>query len=859
MPFRYIWGQKVANLGKNLLFESLESRLAMVAEGGEIFIDTTLDTSGVVGSISAHANWGDGTVTPLNVANSPNKGPIAVRFDYSYDTTGFFNAPERRQILQAAADIVFSKFSDQLAAITPSGTNTWSISFPNPTSGALVSVPGGNLGANELVIYPGARDLPGNQVAEGGPGNSAWRGNSAWGQAVVGRGQPNATGNSQSDFATWGGIITVDPNVSWHFGSTTDGLDASKYDFLTAVSHEFFHILGFGVAPSWSRLVSGGSFLGVAATAANGGVNVPLSGEQSHWREGMLSVGQESLMDPSINGQGIRKLPTPLDLAGLSDIGWNIINQSVRVSGSHVYGDDLNAPIEVTVIGSQAGARAFNVQTANVTNVAPTLNSIPDQTARVNVPLVMTDLGVFQDQGFGPSETFRFEIDWGDGTPVELGTAMIDRNGSPGSVTLGSFDGTHTYLQAGTFQVRSRVIDDNAGSDEKSFRVQVAGAPKISLSGDRTAFVENAGANAAVITVSIENFDNRSDLTIQLTNNDPSEASIPASVVLGAGQTQVTFSVTAVDDARLDGTQFVQFAASLNGINSLPLELQVLDHESVSIALNISSIREDAGPGAAVLRVTRSDVDEPTPLTIQLASSNPSAATIPATVDIPAGVSFIDVSVTAVDDSIVDGAQNTQLSANATNYPSNSVPLTVQDYEPLQWAPKAVEIIESSETVSRSVQLSLPAPAGPSGVVVTLTASIESQVSLPALVNFAPGQQVLNVALSAINDTFAESTKALDLIASAPGYVSSTIRVTLQDTDTSPWTNSKNNFDVDGSGTVEPIDVLVVINFLQRTGSIALPTDPDPAGQSFVDVDGDGILTPIDVLQVINQLRRQST
>ncbi len=125
-----------------LVFESLEQRLAMISEGSEVVIDTLLDTSGVVGAISAQSNWGDGSSTILNVANAPSKGPITVRFDFSYDTLGFFNVPERRQILQAAADIVFSKFSDQLLAISPSGARSWTLSFPNPTTGATETLPG---------------------------------------------------------------------------------------------------------------------------------------------------------------------------------------------------------------------------------------------------------------------------------------------------------------------------------------------------------------------------------------------------------------------------------------------------------------------------------------------------------------------------------------------------------------------------------------------------------------------------------------------------------------------------------------------------------------------------------------------
>ncbi len=279
------------------------------------------------------------------------------------------------------------------------------------------------------------------------------------------------------------------------------------------------------------------------------------------------------------------------------------------------------------------------------------------------------------------------------------------------------------------------------------------------------------------MTVSIDGFDNRNDVTIQLANSDPSEISIPSSVVVGAGQTQVTFGVAAVDDVRLDGTQLAQIVASSNGINSQPLELQVLDHESVFITLNVKSVREDAGAGAAVLRVTRSDTEESNPLTVQLASSDATAATVPTSVTIPPGVGFIDVSVTAVDDSNLDGTQTANFTVNVPNYASNAVVLAVDDYEPLQWVPNAIELLESSQPEAKLVQLTLPAPAGPSGVVVTLTASVEDELSLPTQINFAPGQQVLNVSIAAINDSFAESGKTIGLIASAPGYATSTVRI----------------------------------------------------------------------------------
>ncbi|MCY2978322.1 MAG: FG-GAP-like repeat-containing protein [Planctomycetota bacterium] len=78
-----------------------------------------------------------------------------------------------------------------------------------------------------------------------------------------------------------------------------------------------------------------------------------------------------------------------------------------------------------------------------------------------------------------------------------------------------------------------------------------------------------------------------------------------------------------------------------------------------------------------------------------------------------------------------------------------------------------------------------------------------------------------------------------------------------------PWQNPINRLDADGDGTVSPLDVLVIINHLNRSsGSIPngnLPVfDPtNPAGQRFVDTNGSNTSEPLDVLVVINYLNQR--
>ncbi len=71
-----------------------------------------------------------------------------------------------------------------------------------------------------------------------------------------------------------------------------------------------------------------------------------------------------------------------------------------------------------------------------------------------------------------------------------------------------------------------------------------------------------------------------------------------------------------------------------------------------------------------------------------------------------------------------------------------------------------------------------------------------------------------------------------------------------------PWQNPVDRFDVNGDGSVAPIDVLVVINELNEFGSRQLPVPPltPNVPRQYIDVSGDNSVGPIDALQIINIL-----
>jgi Ca2+-binding RTX toxin-like protein len=69
------------------------------------------------------------------------------------------------------------------------------------------------------------------------------------------------------------------------------------------------------------------------------------------------------------------------------------------------------------------------------------------------------------------------------------------------------------------------------------------------------------------------------------------------------------------------------------------------------------------------------------------------------------------------------------------------------------------------------------------------------------------------------------------------------------------WHNEQNAFDVNNSNSIDPLDVLVIINDLNSQGVRELPHDDDETvPPAFLDVDDDGTVSPLDVLIVINKI-----
>ncbi len=324
---------------------------------------------------------------------------LNIQFDYSFDSNNFFDTQAKKDELQAAANAIEGDLGNSLAAITPTGGNTWTPEFFNPANPQSVTTLNNiAVPANTIVIYVGGSALGGSEGGFGGPGGiETASGSSAWLSTLQTRGESG----SPPPFAPWGGSISFDTlSTNWYFGSDPAGLQSGQVDFFSVAEHEIGHVLGIGTSQQWGNQVQGNFFDGPASEAAEGGQPVPLSPDQSHFAQGVISDHQTAVMTPVI-AAGQRRYFTPLDFAALEDLGWQVqatgpVIQFPQATASVAAGPGSDV-VTVTRLGSVANTASVQYATADgtarhgidYTSTSGTLHFAAGQSsATINVPLL---------------------------------------------------------------------------------------------------------------------------------------------------------------------------------------------------------------------------------------------------------------------------------------------------------------------------------------------------------------------------------------------------------------------------------------------------------------------------------------
>ncbi len=250
-----------------------------------------------------------------------------------------------------------------------------------------------------------------------------------------------------------------------------------------------------------------------------------------------------------------------------------------------------------------------------------------------------------------------------------------------------------------------------------------------------------------------------------------------------------------IDISSLGDAESLTFQLSSSDVSALGMNTPaffamdhvILTQERIPLDINVDTVSEADGVGAAVGLVARGGGDLSQPVTIYLTSADTSEIEVPPSVTIPEGEITAEFPIHAVDDEIVDGTQTVMILASAQGYADGAASLDVTDDDVPQ-----LTITITPDSVSEA---DAPSPPAATGVVyrntldlgqpltVQLAGDDSSELQVPLSVEIPVGEMSVEFPIDAVDDIVVDGTQTVTITATADGYVDGSVSVDVLDDD----------------------------------------------------------------------------
>jgi len=473
----------------------------------------------------------------------------------------------------------------------------------------------------------------------------------------------------------------------------------------------------------------------VTTTVVATQVTADISAQPGVFQSATLTITPPPLTSVSVN-------PTSVT-AGAGATGTVTIGGVAPTSGLVVLLSSSSSAVKVPAsvnILSGASTATFAITTSGVDGTTPaiitgTLNNQP-QTATLTVnPAALTSIALNPTSVLGGTNSTGTVTLNGPAGPSGDVVSLTSGNAAataPGSVTIlpGKLSATFTVNTTGVNSQTAAVITGTLNAIPQSATLTITSTALVSLSLSPSSVL---GGGASTGTVTLSGPAATGGTVVNLTSSN-SAATVPGSVTISAGQKVGTFSISTVG---VNNSTAALITATLNS-QPQSATLTITPAALTSLALSPTSV---LGGGASTGTVTLSGPAGSGGTVVALQSGN-SAATVPASVMVPAGSNSATFTVSTIG---VNSQTTSAITATLNGTPkSATLTITPAELTGLFLNPSTV-----SGGTSSSGTVSLSGPAGPGGTVVGLSSS-SSAAAVPASVTIPAGQKTASFAIATV-------------------------------------------------------------------------------------------------------------
>ncbi len=433
-----------------------------------------------------------------------------------------------------------------------------------------------------------------------------------------------------------------------------------------------------------------------------------------------------TLGSPSVGGGG-SVLGNKVSLTGPAPTGDVVVNLASSNPGT------ASVPASVTVPAGSADSPDFVIITTPVTSSTPVVitatSGLVTKTASLTVnPINVSSVSVSPSPVLaGTTATVVVTVSVpapGGGLTVALSSSDPTAAAVPANVNIPAGSTASGPVTITTSAVPGPTSVTITASYQTSSQSAILSVTPLALVSATLTPQTVPGGNSSIGIVTLAGPAPAGGMLLSLTSSNPAVATVPATVNVPAGATSSPgFTVSTVPVA---ASSSVTITVSF-GSESIAAALVVNSPPVAGLILNPRTV--GGGQPTVQNAVTTSQPAPATGVTVSLTSSNPTVATVPATVTVPAGTTRSpNFQITTTD---VPSSTPVTISATAGGVTVTNV-LTVNPTAVAAITLTPNKVVGGASTAQNKVTLDSPAPLG--GATVLLTSSDPALAVVPATI-----------------------------------------------------------------------------------------------------------------------------
>ena len=412
---------------------------------------------------------------------------------------------------------------------------------------------------------------------------------------------------------------------------------------------------------------------------------------------------------------------------------------------------------------------------------------------------------------FRDPQTFSLTFDGGTATFGEDFTVARELTleaGETSVTTILTVSADNVFESNETIRIEAHHDGDQIES--ASISIEDDDEPSLSLSTSPSQVGEAAGARELTVKVDTGGVAFAEDREIELAFSGSAtkgaDYTVGAeSLTLTAGQTSVETTVTVVDDNEVDPNETIEIEASIDylfflntpeSIGSAQITIVDDDELSWSIEASPSSIAENGGSATITVRTGGVVLAEEVAFSLNIGRSTAARDadfTIPGSFpDLPVGQTSVSITVTAVDDELVEGSETINITVRVESDVLGSAEVVIVDDDGPSWVVTAApsEIAEAGGTSTVTISTGGFEFADHQTIDLAFsglaTKGTDYTVGAESLTLIA-GQTSVSTTVTGVDDNVVDPDESIQVSASVDGERIGSAEVVIADDDEPSW------------------------------------------------------------------------